>query len=128
MVVQEFSRGSKRWIVGVPGAHSSFHEAVANVPGNRNACPSQLVRYVELLSNGVTSLSSQHYRHEGDQIYAIKARCGLRAYGWYSTYLGEPAFVISHVILKKWDDFRDADRQRVLANRKVYEASQRSTR
>lgn len=128
MVVDEFCQGSKRWIVGVPGAHTSFHDAVEKVPGNRDACPSQLVRYVELLSDGTTSLSLDRYRHEGDQIYAIKARCGLRAYGWYSTYRGQPAFVISHVILKKWDEFREQDRRRVEGNRQAYEAFERSNR
>lgn len=124
MEVEEFHQGSKRWIVGAAGAHASFHEAVARVPGSRHACPSQLVRYIELLADGQTSISREHYRHEGDQIYAIKARCGLRAYGWYSTYKGQPAFVISHTILKRWDEFREQDRRRVEANRQAYEASE----
>lgn len=128
MVVEEFCHGTTRWIVGVPGAHESFHEAVAMVSIDPDACTSQLVRYVELLSEGVTPRSSEHYRHEGDNIFAITARCGLCAYGWHTTYVGQPAFVISHVILRRWDGFREEDRQRVQANREAYEALQRRPR
>jgi hypothetical protein len=127
MGMEEFHRGSSRWIVGVPGAHASFHEAVAAVPGNKDACPAQLVRHIERLSDGITPRTSDNFAPEGNGIFAVKARCGLRAYGWFSTYRGQPAFVISHFILKKWQEFREKDRSRVEANRKTYDSTLKET-
>lgn len=105
----------------MPGAAASFDEACADVPGNRDACPAQLQRLTERLADFGKLHSREQFRHEGDQIYAIKARCGLRAYGWFGAHEGRAAFIISHYILKRRDQFSSRDRELVLTNRKQNE-------
>lgn len=57
---------------------------------------------------------------EGDGIFAIKARCGLRAYGWYHS-INRHVFVISHYICKKKQKLDPADLERAQRNRIKYE-------
>jgi hypothetical protein len=115
--VEVFYRGVRLLILLMPGAAESFGEACAGVPGNRDACPAQLVRLIKRLADFGTLHSKDQFRHEGDQTYAIKARCGLRAYGWFDGYEGRAAFIISHYILKKRDKLDPADKEMIDANR-----------
>ena len=84
----------------MPGAPQTFDTACAGVPGNKDACPAQIVRLIKRLADFSRLHSRDQFVHEGNQIYAIKTRCGLRAYGWFDAYQGHAAFVISHYILK----------------------------
>jgi hypothetical protein len=58
--------------------------------------------------------------NEDDGFYAIKARCGLRAYGWFHTHQ-RGVFVISHFIMKKHKKLKKRDKERMENNRKAYE-------
>jgi hypothetical protein len=102
------------------GTATSFEAACAGVPGNKHACVDQLVRLTERLADFGTLHSLDQFRYEGDRIYAIKARCGLRAYGWFDHHQGRRVFVISHYILKRRDRFDARDRDRVLNQRLQY--------
>jgi hypothetical protein len=119
-LVEVFYRGDRLTVLLMPGASVTFEEACARVPGNKDACPAQLLRLLKRLADFGTLHSCDQFRHEGDQIYAIKARCGLRAYGWFDAYEGRTAFVISHYILKRRDKFASTDREAVLANRTTF--------
>jgi hypothetical protein len=119
-LIEVFFTGAQLTIVRMPGAAASFEAACADVPGNRQACIAQLVRLIERLGDFSTLHSLDQFRYEGDRIYAIKARCGLRAYGWFDQYQGRAAFVISHYILKRRDRFDPRDRDVVLAYRTQY--------
>ena len=68
--------------------------------------------------------SPDHMNHEENNIYAIKATCGLRAYGWHGQYQGRRAFIISHVRLKKTQKLDPADRDRAEREREKFRAEQ----
>ena len=118
--MEVFYRGVRLSILRMPGAAATFDDACAAVPGNREACPAQLVRLIKRLADFGKLHSRDQFRHEGNQIYAVKARCGLRAYGWFDSHEGRAAFVISHYILKKRDKFDPADGRVVEANRTAF--------
>jgi hypothetical protein len=65
--------------------------------------------------------------HEGDGIFAIKATCGLRAYGWHAQHQGKRAFIISHVIMKDRRKLDTADRERARAARAQFDRQRRPT-
>lgn len=115
--MEVFYEGNRYWILQMPGACESFTEACAGVPGNKDACPAQLVRLIKRLGDLGKLHSRDQFVHEGDGTYAIKTRCGLRAYGWFDRYRGRAAFVISHYILKKRQKFDPADQSIVEKNK-----------
>jgi hypothetical protein len=118
--VEVFYQGAVRWIVHMPGAKESFDAACGLVPGNRDACPAQLVRLIQRLADIGRLNSPEQFVHEGDQIFAIKARCGLRAYGWFDTFKDRRVFVVSHYILKRRQKLDPADIVIVDRNRAVF--------
>jgi hypothetical protein len=58
---------------------------------------------------------------EGDGIFAVKATCGLRGYGWFCQVEGKRAFVISHVALKRRQGADPAEIARAAAERAAFE-------
>ena len=62
---------------------------------------------------------------EGDGIFAIKATCGLRAYGWHDTHQGRRVFLISHVVLKRRQGLNPADKARAVTAREEFRNEQR---
>ena len=81
------------------------------------ACQKQLQRLVERFADMGQLQSPDQIRHEGDGIWAIKARCGLRAYGYYDTHRRN-LFVISHFVHKKKQKMDPKDHKRAVDNRK----------
>jgi len=73
-------------------------------------------RLVERLADFGKLQSPEQMRNEGDGIWAIKARCGLRAYGYYAPYQ-KGVFVISHFVHKKKNKMDPADHKRACDNR-----------
>ena len=69
--------------------------------------------------------SPDQFKHEGDKFYAIRARNGLRAYGWYANKKAgaevRGIFVISHFILKKRDKLDPRDKEKMNESRRRYE-------
>lgn len=84
-------------------------------------CIAQLNRMIERFADHGKLHSPEQMNNEGDGIYAIKARCGLRAYGWYHSSI-RGVFVISHFICKKKQKLDSADLDRSNANRRTYES------
>jgi len=80
------------------------------------ACQMQLRRLVERLADMGRLQSPKQIRDEGDGIWAIKARCGLRAYGYYDPHR-RGVFVISHFVHKKRDKMDPADHAKARDNR-----------
>jgi hypothetical protein len=118
--VEVFYQGAVRSVLYMPGTSETFQAACAQVPGNKDACPGQLIRLIQRLADFGRLRSGDQFVHEGNQIYAIKARCGLRAYGWFDTFEGQAVFVISHYILKKQQKLSQADIAIVEKNRTVF--------
>jgi hypothetical protein len=76
---------------------------------------------IERFANLGKLRSPDQMNPEGDGIFAIKARSGLRAYGWYHSRK-RGTFVISHYICKKKQKLDPADLERAQRNRAKYEA------
>lgn len=120
-MVEVFYPGLRLWILLMDGAQETYEEACSQVPGNRRSCIAQLLRYIERLGDFGTLHSEDQFRHEDNGIHAIKARRGLRAYGWFDSYRGHKVFVISHFVLKKRAKLDPADLKRAEAQRTVYQ-------
>ncbi len=80
------------------------------------ACASQLELRMKKFADGHKLHSPEQIRDEGDGFFAFKARCGLRAYWWYSSKK-RGAIVISHYIHKKSDKLDSRDKERMLSVR-----------
>ena len=65
-----------------------------------------------------------HMNSEGRGIVAVKASCGLRAYGWHCSVGGRRAFVISHIVLKREQKADPADINRAAAEKSDFEREQ----
>jgi len=110
-------QGTKLRVVLTKEASESYQHAIA---GANKACVAQLLRYIKWLGDIGKLRSRDQFNSEGDGIFAIKANCGLRAYGWYSDRYPQ-TFVIGHVILKKKQKLDLVDFNRVKRVRQQYE-------
>lgn len=113
-----FYKGQKLTIVWDDDAEKSLGAAEAGVPGNQRACPVQLKRLIARLADFGELKNVSQFRNEGDGIWAIKARCGLRAYGFY---MPGGRFVVSHFVLKREDKMAKRDHELALENKIKYE-------
>ncbi len=112
-----FARGLNRVVEITEEGYESLREAEARV---RPACAAQLRALIQQFANAGSLRAPDKMRNEGDGVYAIKANCGLRAYGWFHRHR-QGVFVISHVIVKQKNKMDNGDRDRVLRNRDIYE-------
>ncbi len=87
---------------------------------SEKACFANLLARIKKFSNKGTLRSPEQINDEGDGFYAIKARCGLRAYFWYHPIHRQVVF-ISHFILKKKQKLDAGDKKIMLKNRKIYQ-------
>lgn len=109
-------------------AVSSKVDAEAGVPHKkknptgekRKPCVDQMHALLNRLAEKGQLKSPDQMNSEGDGIYAVKANCGLRAYGWWSAKYRR-YFIISHFILKKWVKLDPADLARAQKNRQNFE-------
>lgn len=95
------------WLL--PGCRTSWEEAEGRVPGNQSACPNQFRARLKQLAEVGRLRNPDLMNSEGNGIQAVKASCGLRAYGWFCHVNGARAFVISHVVLKRENRADPAD-------------------
>lgn len=117
--------GRRLTIEQTEDAAESWAQAVGSVPGNQASCPAALAVRIKRLADYGVLHGEKMFREEGKtrgdvKVFAIKAKCGLRAYGWYHTKR-RGVFVISHFIFKSHKKMRDQDRQRLERNRLAYE-------
>ena len=91
-------------------AKESFIEATSYVPPNKDACTAQLIGLIRRLADFGRLRSPEQMNNEESGFYAIRARCGLRAYGWYHTKI-RGVFVISHFIMKKKNTWHELSRE-----------------
>jgi hypothetical protein len=84
------------------------------------SCQAQLRRLTKRLADTGTLRSPQQFNNEGDGFYAIKARCGLRAYGWFSRRC-RGVFYISHYVYKSKEKLSKKDKKKMKANRRGIE-------
>lgn len=115
-----FLQGAVLTIEFTDDAHTSLPQAEALVPGSKTACKTQLQVVIRKLANVGKIFSQDQMRLEEDGIFALKARCGLRAYGWYHRKR-RGVFVISHFIMKKTQKLDRKDLDRAKENRDRYE-------
>jgi hypothetical protein len=123
-----FCQGSARVVWMTADAVASKPDAEAGVPykkknpagEKRKPCVDQMHTLLNRLAEKGQLRSPDQMNSEGDGIYAVKANCGLRAYGWWSIKYRR-YFVISHFILKKWDKLDPADLARAQENRREFD-------
>jgi hypothetical protein len=94
-----------------PEAEESLEQAESQVPPNKQACKAQMRALLKRLGDTGRLNSPEQLRNEGQQIYAVKAHCGLRAYGFFAP---GRKFVVSHFLMKKKDKLDPADREKAL--------------
>jgi hypothetical protein len=92
----------------------------AQAQAQPTTCIAQHIQLIQRFADFGKLSSPDQMVPEGDGIYAIKARCGLRAYGWYHSQK-RGVFVISHYICKKKQKLDPADLARAISNRDSYE-------
>lgn len=113
-----FCKGAFFSLEQTQDAKTSWTKATDMAP---DACVVQLVRLAQRLADRGALRSPDQFNDEGDGFWAIKARCGLRAYGWFhSTKRG--VFVISHFIVKKKPKLALKDKERMKSNKHAYES------
>lgn len=83
---------------------------------SHKGCSAQLRRLIQRLAEVGPLRSPDQMNKEGDGIFAIKARCGLRVYGWFA----EGAFVIGHATLKKKQKADTGDLDKTKRERDLY--------
>ena len=108
--METFHQGSVLTIEFTDEAWSDF-EAFEDAHPNEVACCAQMRRLLERLGETGRLRSPDQWRKEFEGIWAVKARCGLRAYG---RRVGRQ-FVICHVEQKKSDRMPQALVNRVKA-------------
>ena len=118
-----FYRGPYRHILFAPDAAATLEEAKGHVrPQVRESCTAQLYRVLMRLGDFQQVRNTELFRSEGKGIFAVKARCGLRGYGWFKTLAsGESAFIVSHFILKKRQAANPSDIDQAVAARENME-------
>lgn len=110
--------GTKLSVWLCDGAKESWDAAEVSLMSGHKA---QLRARLSLLADQGSLRVPDHMNSEGEGIHAVKANCGLRAYGWFAQVDGRRGFVISHVILKKKQKLDPADRERALAAKTIFE-------
>ena len=119
--METFYTGSIRIIMFPQDAVETLQMARSHVPTNKDSCVSQLFRVLKRLGDNDQIFNKNQFRHEGDGIYAVKARCGLRGYGWFQSLdSGVGAFVLSHFIMKKRLKLDEKDLRRAREARKKF--------
>jgi hypothetical protein len=112
-----FCKGKLLRIDQTPDAESSWPIAAAHATP---ACEAQLRALAKRLADVGKLRTPDQFNPESDKFFAIKARCGLRAYGWYhSEHRG--VFMISHFIYKTWPKLAAEDKARMRGNRKQHD-------
>lgn len=105
-------------VLVAPEAWEAWREARSKVPGNQGQCEAQLIARLKLLADRGELPIPKAMSKEGDGIQAVKAHCGLRAYGWFTSgATGKKVFAIGHAVLKKQNRARKQDLERTKAVR-----------
>lgn len=93
-------------------------EAESRVPGNRKACVARVRVLLERLADRGMLRVPDEFRDEGGNIWAVRGRCGLRAYGFFGRDRSRGrTFIIVHYVLKKDNKARKSDLTRARAAR-----------
>ena len=108
--------GNKLTIDFTDEARDSWPAVAATTPVE---CQALIRRLAERLADTGSLKSPEQFRHEGDGVYAIRARCGLRAYGYFDEHR-RGHFVIALYRHKKKDkaDPRDLELVKNIRNGK----------
>jgi hypothetical protein len=110
-----FCKGERLVIDQTPDAAQSWEEV------SREAeCVGQLIRLAQRFADVGRLRSPDQFNNEGDGFWAIKAKCGLRAYGWFHS-TRRKVFVISHFIIKKQPKLSLMDKERMRGNRRQFD-------
>jgi hypothetical protein len=122
--VRSWHAGNELTIWLRTGCQESWDQAEAAVPGNRAACPTQFRARLTRLADHGKLRNPDYMNSEGGGVFAVKATCGLRAYGWFCRVEGRRAFVISHVVLKRRQHADPADIALAVAAKEMLEFEQ----
>lgn len=106
-------RGHSLTIWFMPEATQSWYDVESYVT---KACAVQLLALLQRLGDVGKLRSQDAYEGYGDNIFAVKARCGLRAYGW----VDGKNWVVSHCTYNKDQEITDNDRNTVFRNMHLY--------
>ncbi|MCU7891774.1 MAG: hypothetical protein KZQ78_09230 [Candidatus Thiodiazotropha sp. (ex Ustalcina ferruginea)] len=113
-----FHQGAKKTIYFTDHGETSLEVAEEHVPSNQN-CGAQFRRLLSRLGDIGKLNSPEQLRNEGNGIFAVKTRCGLRAYGWFCNdpTTNAPLFVVGHCAYKKKDKANPLDLERAIEER-----------
>lgn len=84
-----------------------------NQERKHQSCLASLLSRLEQYGNTGELHTPDQLNSEGYGFWAIKARCGLRAYFWFQ---GKGTIIVSHFKLKKSDKLEDADKKKMEKN------------
>ena len=110
-----FYVGAQLSIVYARGAAESRADAEEHIPPNQSACIANMNALLRRLADHRKLSTPDQFRMEGEGIWAVKTRCGLRAYGFYAR---GGKFVISHFAMKQRQKMDPADLQRAIETKK----------
>ena len=115
-------KGALKRVITWGAGIESWDEYVTNNRGGNRNCQGQLIALAKRLADFGKLRSPDQMNAEGDGVYAIKARCGLRAYGWFET---DPeygvCFIIGRLVMKKKGGLDPKDREKVVDCRKKFQ-------
>lgn len=106
-------QGRRLTIWFTPEATQSWHGVESQVP---EACVVRLLALLQRLADVGKIRSQDAFEDYGENIFAVKTRCGLRAYGW----VDGKCLVISHCLYNSNRKFSDSDRNTVRRNIDLY--------
>ncbi len=112
----EYYTGRRFTVEVTRDGDASFAEAIAHA---EQSCIQNLNARIERFADHGKLHVPQQLNDEGDGFYAIKARCGLRAYFWYHG-TRRRVMVISHFAYKNYQKLRSQDKTRMQRNRQEY--------
>lgn len=101
-------------------AQAAHADAENYVPPQKTACKAQLRSVLQRVGDHDQVRNTDLFKAEGDGIFAAKARCGLRAYGWFDRLDGANVFIVAHAIMKKKQKADPADIERVVNARRRF--------
>jgi hypothetical protein len=103
-------------------AKAAHAEAEGHVPPQKEACKAQLRSVLHRLGDHDQVRNTDLFKAEGDGIFAAKARCGLRAYGWFDRLPdGTNVFIVAQATMKKKQKADPADIERVVNARQRHQ-------
>ncbi len=117
-----FCKGNVRVILLSPEVCATWAQWSANLERktrSTRAC-ANFTHRAQIVADTRGRISEDVFKHEGEQIYAIRAQ-SIRAYGWLDSVPEHgSAFLICHMVQKFWRKLNPGDLKRAIIYRDKY--------